>query len=252
MYPKVNLYKVLTNGRLLIGFLKVYHGESPLSHPKRLKDYNKHDYIHYYVMRPNGQVAGKQILKLKRRRIIFYKFRGGAGHTSLRNIFGKPLLAITGDGKTIAAAYSKNSRIKIYRPDGTIKGIIQYDFKKVPLSRKALISNKNFHTFIPMETVNLPATWPVLHYMLFDSKNRLWVATVVPNFNVYRWYIFNLNGKLLGRFTWPRDAYIQTVKNGYMYAVKENSNAPRRIVKYKIKMTPIGQVNTNQLSVKNK
>jgi len=70
---------------------------------------------------------------------------------------------------------------------------------------------------------DLPTTWPALDKMLVDDKNRLWVAVIVADQDIYQWWVLDgSDGSLLARFTWPRTRQIEVVKNGKLYTSEAN------------------------------
>ena len=92
-----------------------------------------------------------------------------------------------------------------------------------------------------MKFMKLPRTWPVLTFMKIDDQDRLWVATVVKNMNVYQWWVLNTNGKLIARFNWPRSKPIKVIKNGNIYTREtDTTTGMSKIVRYRIEMTPFG------------
>ncbi len=73
--------------------------------------------------------------------------------------------------------------------------------------------------------------------MLIDDQNRLWISTIVKDLDVYRWWVLEENGKLLARFTWPRNREIEVIKNGFVYAKEtEDETGLERVVRYRIEM----------------
>jgi hypothetical protein len=85
--------------------------------------------------------------------------------------------------------------------------------------------------------LNFPKTYPALHSMKIDDQNRLWVSTIVKNPKVYQWWVLNNKGKLLARFTWPRDKPIEVIKNGKVYTKEKNpQTGVQRIVRYKVQV----------------
>jgi hypothetical protein len=72
--------------------------------------------------------------------------------------------------------------------------------------------------------------------MKMDDHNRLWISTIVENQKVYQWWVLNKKGKLLARFTWPRDEPIQDIQNHAIYVMIRNKEGVARIVRYKIQM----------------
>jgi len=61
---------------------------------------------------------------------------------------------------------------------------------------------------------------------------------------LYQWWVLDPNGKLIARFTWPRDKPIQEIKNKYLYT-REKVMATRdsKIVRYQIKIEPNKKLN---------
>ncbi|MDR8393825.1 hypothetical protein NC796_21915 [Aliifodinibius sp. S!AR15-10] len=86
--------------------------------------------------------------------------------------------------------------------------------------------------------MDLPDRWPALHTMLIDDENRLWIATIVDDREVYRWWVLSEEGKLLARFDWPRDHPIEDVKNGNLYSVETSEKTgERNVIRYRIHLT---------------
>jgi hypothetical protein len=82
----------------------------------------------------------------------------------------------------------------------------------------------------------LPATWPVLDELFVDDENRLWIATLGKDENVYTWWLTNEFGRLLAQFTWPRDREIKDVKGGYLYARETDNMDVSQIIRYSFEL----------------
>lgn len=114
-----------------------------------------------------------------------------------------------------------------------------YPLNKTDLNREAVLNqyrnSERHHQLI--NSSDLPATWPALNDLFIDDKNRLWIATIVEDFNIYEWWIVEENGVLITRFEWSRNEPIRIVKNGYMYALEiEEDTGLQQIVRYRIEI----------------
>jgi len=67
------------------------------------------------------------------------------------------------------------------------------------------------------------------------GSNRLWVFTIVEDFDVYEWWVLELSGELITRFEWPREEPIEVIKNGKMYTRQtDEETGLEQIVRYGI------------------
>jgi hypothetical protein len=226
------------NGRLLLQ-LGPNLPKLASTNAKQFEKYNQKDYYHYYWMNAHGKIRPLQILKQKAQRRVFTTFRGRPTVFRLP-IYSKPLLAVSRDG-VLFAARSENFLIKVYDANGNYIRSIHYTYKKVPLHRKTLIKRYDIYSYptarlSAVKHIKLPKAWPALHSIRLDDQNRLWVSTIVKNQKVYQWWVLNKEGKLLARFTWPRDKPIQDIQNNALYVSVRNKEGVVRIVRYKIQM----------------
>ena len=127
---------------------------------------------------------------------------------------------------------------KFYNEKGTYQRAFYYPNPKVKLTVKNAIAYYGDHDQSIINAIRndtLPSTWPAFHSVVIDNKHRLWVSTFVMDQKVYQWWVLNQNGKLLARFTWPRDKLIKVVKNGYVYTKEYNkTTGVVKIVRYQI------------------
>ena len=87
------------------------------------------------------------------------------------------------------------------------------------------------------EAEQLPTHWPAIHEMLIDSNNRLWVSTIVENFDIYEWWVLEASGELITKFEWPRDEPIEVIKNGKMYTRQtDEETGLEQVVRYGIEI----------------
>lgn len=245
--PIINHFFVANNGKILMGFYLVLDYKFANVSQSKLNKLNKNSFIKYYWLNQQGVVTGHNIFKQKGVKSFIVNSHGGKGITTFPLFEGKPLQTMSNKG-IIAAAWSTQFNIKIYYPNGDLKTVIDPPFKNTPMTRQELIDRYDSIFGYPSprlqtyQTMDLPDTWPALKKMLFDGKGRLWVAAIVPNFKVYKWFIFNTDGKLLTSFTWPRNKTIDYVNGGYMYVSIINKYFKvSRIVRYKINLKSSGE-----------
>jgi hypothetical protein len=192
-------------------------------------------YIYFYYSGQQGLNQSGRILKKKIRgdyRIhlngsVFYGPTPG-GRTTL----------IAANHNHIYSAWTEHFLIKVYNSKGKYKHAFYYPYQNVAFNKSDFISKEpqNMQHAI-QQKLDFPKTWPALHSMQIDDQNRLWVSTIVRNQKVYQWWVLNKKGKLLARFTWPRDKPIEVIKNGKAYTKETNKKTGvQRIVRYKIQM----------------
>jgi hypothetical protein len=187
----------------------------------------------YYFLNKHGEITSKNLFKTGApihvmipvgKREVGFPF----------DFYGKPLTVLSNDDH-IYINWTDDFLVKVYSPKGVYQRAIYYPFKKAPLFPKDIRSD--FVTQRTLNKMDLPKTWPALHSMKIDSKNRLWVSTIVKNKKVYQWWALNKKGKLLARFTWPRNKPIEIIKNGKVYTKETNKKTGvQQIVRYKIQM----------------
>lgn len=230
---------VTDDGKILMNFFPVVKSNWTWANLDQ-GDLNKKRIYQFYWLNKKGEVISDMVLEQKGVKSFVVDARGSKAITTFKRIFGEPLTAMSNDG-IIAAAWSIQFNIEILDRDGTLIKVIKFPFKNAPLKRQQLIDryhriyNYTFWLLKSYKSMNLPETWPALKKLFFDSHKRLWVAAIVPNLKVYKWFIFNIEGQLLARFTWPRDKDIEFVNNGYMY-ISKGKKGVRRIYRYKIVM----------------
>ena len=73
--------------------------------------------------------------------------------------------------------------------------------------------------------------------MFVDDENRLWISTIVEDFDVYEWWVLEENGEMITRFEWPRDEPIEMIKNDYLYTKEtEDETGVQQVVRYRVEM----------------
>ena len=235
MYP-------INNGNYLVKFGPAVIKQNP-------QNGNKMN-IKFYFMNKMGKIIPHQILKQKDYAVLTAKVDGRIRSAAF-SFMGLSLDAISSAG-SIYSAWSKDFLIKKYDTNGNYKYAIYCPYKKVRLTRDAarksivvrsrkVSDQDDFIKLLQdiMDQNNLPKTWPALAKLKIDDQNRLWVATVVKNMNVYQWWVLNTNGKLIARFNWTRNKPIEVIKKGYIYTRETDTTTGfQKIVRYRIEMKP--------------
>lgn len=203
--------------------------------PEGIKNWEKIENIAmYYFLDKNGQVASDKLFEVK----SSIELLAAMGQLSVgwpADFLGKSLLALSDEGQ-IFETWSNDFLIKTYTPEGNYQQAFYYPFEKVPLNpNSAFADNELIQRGVG--SIDFPDTWPVLDNMLVDDENRLWISTIVEDFEIYEWWILEETGELITKFEWPRDEPIEVVKNGYMYTCQtDEETGLQQVVRYGIEM----------------
>lgn len=198
---------------------------------------NRNERFHFYSLSDySGAIIAHNVLELKGAD-IFSDATGGFAIAMVLPFARNPLVAIS---KTYGMYVARNHEflIKEYQRNGEYKRAFYYPFKNSDLIRSDVLNmygNENVRRAV--QNADFPNTWPALDNLLIDDENRLWVSTIVENFDVYEWWVLKKTGELITKFEWPREEPIEVVKNGYMYTREtEEESGLQQIVRYKIEM----------------
>lgn len=225
--------------KFLVGFSSPIYSDP--SHPK----YNvNNNFILYYLIDTHGNFISDQLYKQEGYRALTVSVRGEHRFTQFE-FLGAPLLSVSNNNE-IYTARTNDFLIEVRDLEGNIQRAFYYPIEKQPFTREEAISRqkKEYPRVIDHRASiihnapddDIPQYWPVLDDMLIDDKNRLWVATVVENDEVYEWWVLEKTGELFTKFKWPRDKPIEEVKNGYLYTRETDERGVENIVKYEFEM----------------
>ncbi|NGP87731.1 6-bladed beta-propeller [Fodinibius halophilus] len=206
-------------------------------------------YIRYFVLDSTGSVIDGPVLQQKGKRYLTYHVKNvPTPYWAIRSFsfFEKSLFTVTEKGE-LYTARSMEFKIDILNSEGEYQRSIEYPFDNVSVTAEELLEyyeKKDLSGLGPgkiglkmiREAESLPNQWPALHTMFFDDKDRLWVATIVEDMEIYEWWILEKSGEVITKFEWPRQKPIKTVKNGYLYTQEEDERGVGQIVKYKIQI----------------
>ncbi len=222
---------VLNNGTFLVGYIKS-------TYPDEVEDWANYPMMgFYYLLDKQGRINSKQLFKIKDRIVTNIPRSGRFQILIMTPFFSKSSIAISNENY-IYTNWSSNFLIKVYGPDGSYRHAFYYFYDKVPLTKESATTAGIEEGWVkPMDDMNLPATWPAVHDIIADGQNRLWVATIVKDMQVYQWWVLDKTGKLLARFQWPREKKIKRIRNGNVYTVEtDKETGIQQVVKYSMQM----------------
>ena len=217
--------------------------------------YNLDDnlYVKYYLLDENGRFFPNEIFK--HRDFKYLKRTVNGEFLMIPDIFsGKTLIVVSDDGH-IYSVDPQEFLVEVRDPNGEELYSFYYPVQKKGLNRRDIM--KNYHKLLHPETAEhvidlferllpsinmdeLPKFWPIINNLLIDNKNRLWVSTIVEDFDAYEWWVLENSGELITKFEWPRDKPIEVVKNGFMYTRETNKETDlQQIVRYRIEFEEV-------------
>src|SRR5690625_966993 len=189
----------------------------------------------FYNLDGKGRITSEKLFKAKSSIQILIPY--GARSVGTPVDFTGELLTSFSDDGDIYVNWSGDFLIKVYSDAGEYKHAFYYPFEKIPLSTETALNAGVPERIIEnMSSMDLSETWPALNSMLIDDENRLWISTIVEDFDVYQWWVLDASdGSLLARFSWSRSKQIEKVKNGKLYTREtDEETGLQEIVRYDI------------------
>ncbi|MEX0660931.1 MAG: 6-bladed beta-propeller [Balneolaceae bacterium] len=190
----------------------------------------------YYLLDTDGNISSVKLLETKSTYQVLVPMAGRSIGTPV-DFFGNTLIQLSGENK-ILIAWSEEFLVKKYSSSGEYMSAFYR-----PLEREEFTPEHSFEgadeDFIEeaARSIDFPKTWPALNDLLVDDENRLWVSTIVEDFDVYEWWVLKSSGEVIAKFEWPRDKPIRKVKNGYAYTLEtEEETGLQTVVRYSIEM----------------
>ncbi len=191
---------------------------------------------HFYKLDREGRIISDKLFEMRSSIQVLVPYGARTVGTPV-DFMGKLLTAFSDDSH-VYLNWSKKLLIKVYSETGEYQRAFYYPHKKVPLNPESA-SNAGIPKPIikNMSSIEQPETWPVLHSMILDDENRLWLSTITNDFEVYERLVLEDTGEMLARFIWPRNKQIEEVKNGFLYAREtDEETGLQQIIKYRIEM----------------
>ncbi|NBC03112.1 MAG: 6-bladed beta-propeller [Bacteroidetes bacterium] len=251
------IHQIIPNqdGTFLVDFKKFLREVSDLPEGTKIDTLTRS----YYPMDKEGRLIPKQVLKIQDQPVVIGSVFQNVGPVSL-NFFSKPLVAVSNDG-SIYVVDANDFLIKEYSPRGEYLHSFYHSYKNVSLTRESALEsiNASMNRLIPamldegmsesriqtmmnnrqqlIRQIDLPPNWPALNDLLVDDENRLWVSTIVNDFDVNEWWVIEETGELITKFEWPRDEPIEVVKNDFIYTRETDvETGLQQIVRYRFEI----------------
>jgi hypothetical protein len=215
--------------------------------PNDYKDDESH--IKFMIQDSTSRILKGPIIQQKdRKQLIHTVTKTEIPYEAIKSFsfFSKSLFAIS-DDDVIYTARSEEFKVDVRNTEGTILRTISHPYTNLPVTRGELIDlyeeketsvmGDGVEEAMIAEADSIPDTWPALNELLVDDENRLWVSTIVEDFDVYEWWILEESGELITTFKWPRDETIEVIKNGKMYTREtDEGTGLQQVVRYRIEM----------------
>jgi len=231
-----NLIFPLTNGEMLVSYSHMF---SP-AYFKRTGNSTT-----YYVHDGDDLISSNEIFEHPDQVYLSTTSRTNRFYSRFFSFNRKPLFTVTGNEK-IVYSWTESFKIDIYDVSGNHQRSITFPFENQELTaddidESILRCDRGFDngicTDMVREASHIPDTWPALNDLLVDDENRLWVSTIVEDFDVYEWWVLEESGEVITTFEWPRDEPIDLIKNGKMYTRQtDEETGLQQVVRYGIEM----------------
>lgn len=120
--------------------------------------------------------------------------------------------------------------VKKYDADGVYQSAFYYPVVGRPFDLEEYLKEKPFtpsarqiRRALSDMNEKLPKTFPIIHQVIADDENRIWVPIPAgPERESYEWWVLRESGQLVAKLLLPRIQQIYDIKNGYLYARKDN------------------------------
>lgn len=192
-----------------------------------------------YLLDKNGNINSEKLFERISSYHVLVPFGGRSVGTPVA--FYGTLLTVQSNDDDIYLAWSRDFLIKRYNSDGEYKDAIYYSFRRNPFVPEAVFPEAGYElNRQAVQSMDLPKKSPALNKMLIDDENRLWVSTIVEDFDVYEWWVLEETGELITKFEWPRAEPIEVVRNGYIYTRETDIETYlQQIVRYQINLEEV-------------
>ncbi len=215
--------------------------------PNEYKDDDS--YIRYFIQSGKARILSGPILEQKDLKYLTHEVLNvEMPYTALQtfSFLGKSLFAMSDDGFMFTAR-TEEFTIDALDPDGNHVRTISHSIKPVNLNRRELVKRYEQQKSSPLgegvlsamikNTDQIPDVWPVLNDLLIDDENRLWVSTIVEDFEIYEWWVLKETGEVITKFEWPRVKLIKEIRNSAVYTLEtEEETGLQQVVRYGFKL----------------
>ncbi|MDZ7771427.1 MAG: 6-bladed beta-propeller [Balneolaceae bacterium] len=208
-------YLARSDGNLLLRFVSY-----DMSDKGKYDAYRETD--HYYRLSENEELDGQEWLELPAETGALLPIGPRVMGFNVA-FYGRHLRRLSSDDRLFTAT-PPHFLVKVYDAEGNYRRAFYHPYEGVPLTQaNADKAGLEDYVLQGMSQLELPDTWPAINDMVIDDQNRLWVATIVEDFNMYEWWVLDEQGELLAQFRWPRHRTVEVVRDGKLYAMVEDT-----------------------------
>ncbi len=164
---------------------------------------------------------------------------GFAIETESKSQIPKPSLPLEFMGSTVTdlskddvlyAASTNEFLVKKFDAHGVYQSAFYYpvagpafDLEKYLKDKPFAPNARQIRSTINDMNEKLPKTFPIINQVIADDENRIWVPIPAgPERESYEWWVLRESGELVAKLLLPRIQQIYDIKNGYLYARKDN------------------------------
>lgn len=159
--------------------------------------------------------------------------------TDSKSQIPKPSLSLDFMGSTVTdlsnedvfyVASTNEFLVKKYDADGVYQSAFYYPVEGQPFDLEKYLKEKPFtpkarqirSAFNDMNE-ELPKSSPIINQVIADDENRIWVSIPAgAERESNEWWVMRESGELVAKLLLPRIQRIYDIKNGYLYARKDN------------------------------
>ncbi|MDZ7773285.1 MAG: hypothetical protein U5K31_11200 [Balneolaceae bacterium] len=221
-------YRTVDGKSLLAAYRDYDKKETPQDH--RLK---------FYLLNREGRFSSDLLLEMRSDEKFTLDMGGnfpGRGILTDLPVSLKSLIDVDSNA-LIYYARTDTPLVKVRDTTGTYRKAFYLDLPRVETRADDVISLADNGDFLAggIRKMDLRPLWPAFDSMIIDDDDRIWISTVIEDFEVYRWWVLDTEGNLLARFDWPRDKPIRYIRDDHIYTRETNEERYiDEIVRYRI------------------
>lgn len=206
--------------------------------PYTQNDEKQKHYAKLYKIDSQGKLVKKEpvITILDKERL---KISSGSSFMVTAMPFGRiPVIKISSDGNIY---YAETDDFKITSVDmnGKKKNEISYKVDRHFITEKLWQSELEEYSPLTLKDLKkskmpIPEYLPIFEDFTIDDKNNIWVAVNQKDYQSYKYYVFNRQGKLINTVTVPNKTVIKIINKDFAYGIRTDEWGIQSVVRYKI------------------
>ena len=195
-------FHVLHDGSYIVGFRKV--------------DAPDKQTVHYYKVNTASQIISDELISYPAKSL--YVDSTMTTQVIMMLPYERETLMDIDSEDNFLTLYTEDLVIKKWNSEGEYIEAFYYPFEKRSLSESELVdSYTSVHRRRAIRGASLPNTWPAAEKFMIDDEDRMWVATIVDDFEQNRWYVMDKDGQPLASFVLPKKDKLLTIRDGAFY-----------------------------------